>query len=68
MQFTSSFFAVIALSLVSLAEGAAVAPRAALDVFVPQILSPTAETVWTIGKVETVVWCVFLCPTLLNLY
>ncbi|KAF5387000.1 hypothetical protein D9615_001571 [Tricholomella constricta] len=55
MQLTS-LFATIALSFVSVVSSAAVVPRAANDVFVPQITSPTADTVWTMGKTETVTW------------
>ncbi|KAF8077668.1 hypothetical protein FPV67DRAFT_7029 [Lyophyllum atratum] len=55
MQFTS-LFATVALSFVSVVSGAAVAPRAVLDVFVPTITSPTADTIWTMGAVETVTW------------
>ncbi|KAF8809005.1 hypothetical protein BYT27DRAFT_7188096 [Phlegmacium glaucopus] len=31
-------------------------PRAALDVFVPQIISPNSNTVWSIGQIECVEW------------
>ncbi|KAF8996309.1 hypothetical protein BDQ17DRAFT_1284548, partial [Cyathus striatus] len=31
-------------------------PKAALDVYVPTIIYPTAETVWNIGKVANVTW------------
>jgi len=55
MKFTS-LFATLALSFVSVVSGAAVVPRSAKDVFVPNITSPTADTVWTMGKVETVTW------------
>lgn len=55
MQFTS-LFATLALSFVSVVSGAAVVPRSAQDVFVPSITSPTPDTIWTMGKVETVTW------------
>ena len=31
---------------------------AALDVWAPAITSPTADTVWQIGSVQNVTWCV----------
>lgn len=48
----------LASSLVSVANGAAVNARAALDVFVPNIISPNVSTVWLVGSVETVTWLV----------
>jgi hypothetical protein len=43
-------------SIVALFALAAAAYAAPLDVFVPQILTPTAATVWTVGAVQTVTW------------
>ncbi|KAI1786959.1 hypothetical protein LXA43DRAFT_1184813 [Ganoderma leucocontextum] len=48
-------FAFLALHLQSVL-GAAVAPRAAQDVYVPPVLSPTTGTVWTIGERQNVTW------------
>lgn len=48
--------AVLAASVVSFANGAAVDARATLDIFDPRIISPNAHTVWVAGKVETVIW------------
>ena len=39
----------------SVVEGASV-PRAALDVWVPPIISPSETTVWKAGAIETVTW------------
>ncbi|KAG6874768.1 hypothetical protein C0992_006627, partial [Termitomyces sp. T32_za158] len=43
-------------SLLSLASGAAINARAALDVFDPHILTPNNSTIWVVGSVETVTW------------
>ncbi|KAG6854576.1 hypothetical protein C0991_004912 [Blastosporella zonata] len=55
MQFTS-LFATVALSFVSVVSGAAILPRATLDVFVPTILTPNADTIWTMGTQVNVTW------------
>ncbi|RDB22175.1 hypothetical protein Hypma_010613 [Hypsizygus marmoreus] len=55
MQFKTLTIA-IALSLVSVVQGIVVAPRSALDVFVPPITKPDAQTIWTVGHVESVIW------------
>ncbi|KAI1786968.1 hypothetical protein LXA43DRAFT_1064719 [Ganoderma leucocontextum] len=48
-------FAFLAFNLQSVL-GAAVAPWAAQDVYVPPVLSPTTGTVWTIGERQNVTW------------
>ncbi|KAI5900565.1 uncharacterized protein SCHCODRAFT_02483770 [Schizophyllum commune H4-8] len=54
MFFFVSFIATLALAV----QAIPVAPvaRAALDVWVPHILTPNAETVWTIGEPANVTW------------
>ena len=54
MFFFVSFIATLALAV----QAMPVAPvaRAALDVWVPHILTPNAETVWTIGEPANVTW------------
>ncbi|KAM5536530.1 hypothetical protein V8D89_009807 [Ganoderma adspersum] len=42
--------------------GAAVASRAAQDVFVPPVTYPTAGTVWTLGQTQNVTWDVSNAP------
>ena len=44
--------------LAALTTCATAAYGAALDVWVPPITSPTAETVWTVGTQVNVTWCV----------
>ncbi|KAG6873800.1 hypothetical protein C0995_011025 [Termitomyces sp. Mi166 len=53
---TKILFTDLVSSLLSVANGAAVNTRAALDVFVPPIIVPNASTVWVVGCVETVKW------------
>ncbi len=52
-------FAFLAFSLQPVL-GAAVAPRAAQDVFVPLVLTPTTGTVWPVGTTQNVTWYVVL--------
>ncbi|KAL1744331.1 hypothetical protein HDZ31DRAFT_38916 [Schizophyllum fasciatum] len=54
MFFIVSFIATLALAV----QAVPVAPiaRAALDVWVPHILTPNADTVWTIGEKANVTW------------
>ncbi|KAG6910288.1 hypothetical protein DXG01_011685 [Tephrocybe rancida] len=54
MQFTT-FFATVALSFISVVSGAII-PRSAKDVFVPTILTPTADTIWVMGTNASVTW------------
>nr|VWP02358.1 Polyketide synthase [Ganoderma boninense] len=42
--------------------GMAVAPRSALDVFVPQITYPTEGVVWTSGETQNVTWDISNAP------
>ena len=44
--------------IASLATFAGLAAAAAIDVWIPQITSPTNETVWPIGTVQNVTWWV----------
>lgn len=53
MKFT---IAAIAAAVLTVGANASALPRAALDVFVPAITSPTAATVWTANSVQTVTW------------
>ncbi len=50
-------FAFLAFSLQP-ALGVAVVPRAAQDVFVPPVLTPTTGTVWTVGQTQNITWYV----------
>ena len=43
-------------SILAISTYVALVSAAALDVFVPPITSPTADTVWTVGAIETVTW------------
>ncbi|KZV62607.1 hypothetical protein PENSPDRAFT_758571 [Peniophora sp. CONT] len=43
-------------SILAISAYVALVSAAALDVFVPPITSPTADTKWTAGAVETVTW------------
>ncbi|KAJ3511693.1 hypothetical protein NLJ89_g3951 [Agrocybe chaxingu] len=50
-------FAALLSTFVAAAQANSVTlPRAALDVFVPNITKPDATTVWTVGQNETVTW------------
>ncbi|KAF8163636.1 hypothetical protein B0H34DRAFT_795319 [Crassisporium funariophilum] len=53
----SSFFVFLfCIFLTVQASPAALFRKAALDVFVPQIIEPNSQTTWTIGKNATIVW------------
>jgi len=57
MKFTTVFtnFSVFSLSVLSLVNSSPLAITSR-DVYVPPILSPTSDAVWTIGTVQTVTW------------
>jgi hypothetical protein len=54
MKFTT-IAAALTLAFSSVVESASI-PRAALDVWVPPIISPNESTVWKVGALETVTW------------
>lgn len=63
---TFSNFIIAAVGLLAAGSARAsptpVAVRSALDVYVPTIITPDAETVWAVGKTFEVTWCRPLQP------